>query len=178
MIARIIDWWREISLPMSHHRRIRAARRTLDLLNGWLRQDGDHAAPRVFGYLRKVDPLVFEELVIEAFRRAGVRVQRGHRYSGDGGVDGHVRYAGHWCPVQMKRYQSAINPGHVHDFSRIVERTRAPRGYFVHCGRTGDASWEARGSAVQMISGHRLIALLQGRLQPAWRITSAGSKIP
>jgi len=177
VIARIIDWWREISLPMSHHRRIRAARRTLDLLNGWLRQDGDHAAPRVFGYLRKVDPLVFEELVIEAFRRAGVRIQRNRRYSGDGGVDGHVLHAGRWCPIQCKRYQSAINPAHVADFSRIVERSRAPCGYFVHTGRTGDASWEARVVAVQMISGHRLITLLHGRLQPAWRIASAGSKI-
>ena len=163
MLTGLIDWFRERSLPRSHRRRIRAARRTLDLLNGWLRQDGKRAAPRVFGYLRKIDPLAFEELVLEAFRRSGVRVKRGRRYSGDGGVDGHVLHAGRWCPVQCKRYKSAINPEHVHDFSCIVEHTRAGRGYFVHCGRTGDASWEARSTAVQMISGHRLIDLLRGR---------------
>ena len=164
MITGLIDWFRERSLPRSHRRRIRAARRTLNLLAGWLQKDGEQAAPRVFGYLRKIDPLVFEELALDAFRRAGVRVKRGRRYSGDGGVDGHVRYAGRWCPIQCKRYQSAINPAQVRDFSRVVERSRAPRGYFVHTGRTGDASWEARGSAVRMISGHRLIDLLQGNL--------------
>ena len=164
MITGLIDWFRERSLPRSHRRRIRAARRTLALLTGWLQTDRDQAAPRIFGYLRKIDPLVFEELALEAFRRAGVRVKRGRRYSGDGGVDGHILHSGRWCPVQCKRYQSAINPSHVHDFSRVVERLRAPRGYFVHCGRTGDASWEARGSSVHMISGQRLICLLQGNL--------------
>ena len=164
MITGLIDWWRERSLPRSHRRRIRAARRTLNLLAGWLRQDGEQAAPRIFGYLRKIDPLAFEELVLEAFCCAGVRIKRSRRYSRDGGVDGHVRYAGRWCPVQMKRYRGHINPVHVHDFSRVVERLRAPRGYFIHCGRTGDASWEARGSGVQIISGQRLICLLQGNL--------------
>ncbi len=162
MFAGLIDWWRERSLPRGHHRRIRAARRTLDLLNGWLRQDAD-AAPRCFAYLRKIDPLAFEELILEAFRRTGIRVKRGRRYSGDGGVDGHVRRDGRWCPIQCKRYKSAINPAHVTDFSRIVERSRAPRGYFIHTGRTGDASWSARGSDVQMISGQRLIDLLLGQ---------------
>lgn len=164
MLTGLIDWLRERSLPRSHRRRIRAARRTLNLLTGWLKKDGEQAAPRIFGYLRKIDPLTFEELALEAFRRSGVHVKRGRRYSGDGGVDGHVLHAGRWCPIQCKRYQSAINAAHVQNFSRIVDRSRAPRGYFVHTGRTGDVSWEARSAAVRMISGHRLIDLLQGNL--------------
>ncbi len=164
MLTGVIDWFRERSLPRSHRRRIRAARRTLALLTDWLRQDGDRAAPRVFGYLRKIDPLAFEELALEAFRRAGVRVKRGRRYSGDGGVDGHVLHNAKWCPIQCKRYRNHIDPDHVRAFTRIVERSHVPRGYFIHTGRTGDASWEARGSAVRMISGHRLIDLLRGQV--------------
>lgn len=36
-------------------------------------------------YLRKINPYVFEELLLLAFERRGMRVIRNSRYSGDGG---------------------------------------------------------------------------------------------
>lgn len=55
----VIDWWREVTLPRSHKRRIKSARRVLAKIRPW-------EPARVFGYLRKIDPLAFEELTLEA----------------------------------------------------------------------------------------------------------------
>ncbi len=37
-------------------------------------------------YLRKIDPFVFEELLLEGFERRGFEVIRNRRYTGDGGL--------------------------------------------------------------------------------------------
>ena len=152
----VLDWWRERHLPRGHRRRIRAARRVLARIDGW-------ESPRIFGYLRKIDPLAFEELTLEAFARSGYRIKRGRRYSGDGGIDGHVWLDGRWTPIQCKRYSSAINPAHVADFAAIVRR-HGGTGFFVHTGRTGPQSRkENDGTTFTFISGQRLIDLVQGR---------------
>jgi restriction system protein len=150
----VVDWWREAHLPRSHKRRIRAARRVLAKIADW-------EAPRIFGYLRKIDPLAFEELTLEAFARSGYRIRRGRRYSGDGGIDGHVWIAGHWVPIQCKRYRNAINPAHVADFAALVRR-HGGRGFFVHTGRTGPQSRQ-EADGVMFISGQRLIELVTAR---------------
>ena len=147
----IVDRGREWTLPSSHKRRIRAARRALARINGW-------EAPRVFGYLRKIDPLAFEELTLEAFRRAGHRIKRGRRYSGDDGIDGHVWMDGRWVPIQCKRYSSAINPAHVQAFASLAF---PGRGFFVHTGRTGPAA-RANAQGIEIISGQKLIDLIKG----------------
>ena len=153
----VVDWWRERHLPRSHRRRIRAARRVLAKIGDW-------GAPRIFGYLRKIDPLAFEELVLEAFARSGHRIKRGRRYSGDGGIDGHVWLDGRWAPIQCKRYSSAINPAHVADFAALVRRQGGSGGFFVHTGRTGPQSRkENDGTVFTFVSGQRLIDLVQGR---------------
>ena len=152
----VVDWLRERHLPRSHRRRIRSARRVLAKISDW-------EAPRVFGYLRKIDPLAFEELTLEAFARSGHRIKRGRRYSGDGGIDGHVWLDGRWTPIQCKRYSSAINPAHVAAFAALVRR-HGGTGFFVHTGRTGPQSRkEADGTTFVFISGQRLIDLVQGR---------------
>lgn len=150
----VVDWWRDAHLPRSHRSRIRAARRVLARIAGW-------EAPRIFGYLRKIDPLSFEELTLEGFARAGYRIKRGRRYSGDGGIDGHVWLDGVWAPVQCKRYSAHINPTHVADFSVLVQR-HGGRGFFVHTGRTGPQSRQ-EAAGVTFISGRRLIDLVTAR---------------
>ena len=150
-------------LPRSHRRRIRSARRTLRKVRPWLAEPAGPA--RMFGYLRKIDALAFEELTLQAFVDMGWHVRRGTRYSGDGGIDGHVRMPGdlYWTAIQCKRYSSAINPAHVRDFARLIY---PHRGFFVHTGRTGGASWDARrGSGVVVVSGEKLVALIDGRFE-------------
>lgn len=150
-------------LPRSHRRRIRSARRVLKKVRPWLTEP--NGAARLFGYLRKIDPFSFEELVLQSFVDMGWHVRRGTRYSGDGGIDGHVRVPGdpYWAAIQCKRYRNSIDPTHVADFAHLIY---PHLGFFVHTGRTGAASWDARrGSGVVVVSGEKLVALIDGRFE-------------
>ncbi len=116
-------------------------------------------------YLRKINPYVFEELLLLAFERRGMRVIRNSRYSGDGGLDGQVLIDGERWLIQAKRYGRTIRPSHIDDFGELLRREGC-RGFFVHTGRTGPAS-RARLSLwpdIELISGQRLLKLLNGRL--------------
>lgn len=161
-LGRLQEW----GLPRGHRRRIRQSRRVLRTLRPGLADP--QGAPRVFGYLRKIDPLTFEELVLESFRRMGYPIRRNRRYTGDGGVDGRVKIARRWMPIQCKRYTQSLSPAHVEDFGALVSqigwRSRG-QGFFIHTGRTGPLSRQtvriAQGQIV-MVSGDRLITLLRG----------------
>ncbi|WP_205569712.1 restriction endonuclease [Rahnella aceris] len=114
-------------------------------------------------YLRKINPYVFEEMLMTAFARQGCRIKRNARYSGDGGVDGQVWINGQRWLIQAKLYSSCISSGHVLDFGALVRQERC-RGFFVHTGRTGEVSREALRAVpdVSLISGNRLLKLLSG----------------
>lgn len=144
-----------------HRRRIRQSRRVLTTLRGF---KGPNAEAQTFAYLRKIDPFVFEEVVLSALEDAGAFVIRNRHYTGDGGVDG--RY---WLPwaglrtiaVQAKRYDSAVSPGQVREFCSLVRREGHAGGLFAHCGRSGPLTYEAlRGQPVQLVSGARMLSLL------------------
>lgn len=152
---------RRFRAPVTHRWRRRQAHRMCTELHG---RDRDQPRGLIYARLRAMDPLAFEELVIEAFVRRGHRVVRSARYSGDGGVDGEVVIDGERILLQMKRYRSAIRPEHVRDFSGLC-RSRRALGLFVHAGRTGDASRAAVADAshVEIVSGNKLIDLLTGR---------------
>lgn len=114
-------------------------------------------------YLRKINPYVFEEMVLTALERRGFPVRRNPRYSGDGGMDGQF-WVGHqrWI-VQAKRFSSAVRPEHVREFGELARRERC-KGLFIHTGRTGQISIEAFQSypEILLVSGTSLLQLLSG----------------
>lgn len=117
---------------------------------------------RALGYLRKIDPLAFEELILTAIEDDNVQVRRNLRYSGDGGLDGEVTYRGARVLIQAKRYGAHIQRAHVAAFASLCALEDAV-GLFVHTGRTGEASRGAitdAGGRVLIVSGHRLIEFL------------------
>ena len=123
---------------------------------------------RAFSFLRRISPYVFEELVLDAFERAGCRVQRNRRYSGDGGVDGRFSLHGEMYLVQCKRYRKYINPQHVSDFSKLCVQ-QGKKGVFVHTGKTGKMArsvLKEQYGCVQIVSGKRLLSLLSGTPLP------------
>lgn len=110
--------------------------------------------------LRKVNPFVFEEMVLSAIKKQGHQITRNKRYTGDGGIDGRCVINGVPYLIQAKRYSTHINPAHVQDFARICQR-RKTKGLFVHTGKTGAKSRNlARDHKIEMISGQRLLNLL------------------
>jgi len=130
----------------------------------------------VFGILRKIDPFVFEELLLLCFKGQGYRVAKRGGYSGDGGVDGEIYdKENKYFLIQAKRYKSAINPAHVAEFAQVIKQKNAAGGFFVHTGRTGPKSYQHTSTTLKMISGKKLLELLQVKL-PATKNPNPQSK--
>ena len=120
-------------------------------------------AGQILTYLRKIDPFVFEEMLLNAFEACGYKVIRNKRYTGDGGIDGQVIYEGKRIPVQAKRYAHHINKAHMVAFTEVTHKRRAPFGLFIHTGQTGKGSYEVatQDTPILIISGDRLIRLIK-----------------
>jgi restriction system protein len=156
--SRLVNYVRLYRKP-EHRRRIEASRRVLRTLRR-IAQPG--AGAKFFRYVRQIDALTFEELVLTALEDAGYLVLRHRRYSGDGGIDGafwHPRFG--WYAIQAKRYCSHIDRQDVRDFSRTIREAKFDGGVFVHCGRSGAGVYEIlRESKVVLLSGERLLSLI------------------
>jgi restriction system protein len=118
-------------------------------------------------YLRKINPYVFEELLLMAFERQGYAVIRNASYSGDGGLDGQVIIGDKKYFIQAKRYGRTITPSHIQDFGALLLKSRC-EGFFIHTGRTGHLSRALlqNHTHVHLVSGQRLLDLLAGK--PCW----------
>uniref|UniRef100_UPI0035C665FA restriction endonuclease n=1 Tax=Serratia quinivorans TaxID=137545 RepID=UPI0035C665FA len=118
-------------------------------------------------YLRKINPYVFEELLLLACERQGHPVKRNASYSGDGGLDGQVIIDGKKYFIQAKRYGRTITPSHIQDFGALLLKSRC-EGFFIHTGRTGHLSRALlqNHTHVHLVSGQRLLDLLAGK--PRW----------
>lgn len=133
---------------------------TFTLLEKFQSFPPESRGPKILAYLRKIDPYVFEELLLTAFQNKGFKIQRGMRYSGDGGVDGQVSKDDINYLIQAKRYRGYVNKDHVKQFILLVNQRKSP-GLFIHTGRTGKGVRElVYGTNVQIISGSKLIQLL------------------
>lgn len=67
-------------------------------------------------YLRKINPYVFEELLLLALKQQGMMVIHNPCDSGDGGPDGQVMINGERWLIQAKRYGRTIRPAHIDAF--------------------------------------------------------------
>ncbi|HHK8230822.1 TPA: restriction endonuclease [Serratia marcescens] len=115
-------------------------------------------------YLRKINPYVFEELLLLACERQGHPVKRNSSYSGDGGLDGQVIIDGKQYFIQAKRYGRTITPSHIQDFGALLLKSQC-EGFFIHTGRTGHLSRTLlqNHTHVHLVSGQRLLDLLAGK---------------
>lgn len=161
-------WNRLRFLRGNHQRNIASARRVLARIATF------DSAGAVLAYLRKIDPDVFEELVLELFEREGVPVLRNRSYSGDHGIDGHL-----WLPgtglvlVQCKRYRAHIDRAHVADFARVMASRARQYGVFVHTGRTGEAAYAEAAGRIRFLSGFVLAEIASGQASSSRWLTDA-----
>ncbi|ENI8091237.1 restriction endonuclease [Salmonella enterica] len=153
---------RTASARTRRHRRYRETAQRVLMRLPELSSDGAR-----LNYLRKINPYVFEELLLLALEKQGLDVIRNHSYSGDGGLDGQVFIDGKRWLIQAKRYSRSISPQHIREFGELLAREGCC-GFFIHTGRTGRKSvndlqcWRT----MQLVSGQRLLNLLAGR--PGW----------
>lgn len=140
-----------------HHRNIVASHRRLTKLEEIGREGG---IPAQLAYLRKVDPYVFEEMILTAIERKTHGIKRNSSYSGDGGLDGEFSLKGEKVLIQAKRYKDCISTQHVRDFMSLCE-SKGVRGIFVHTGKTPKPAFElVSKTRVEILSGQKLIRLL------------------
>ena len=148
-----------------HSFQIQRSYSVLDRLSD-LVEKGDYRA--AFGLLRKTDAYVFEECVLSAFERSGAIVYRSIRYSGDGGVDGKVRYGKQVYLIQSKRYTHHIRKSDVQRHARLCDKHRC-KGLFVHTGKTGKGTRHvAAEGPVKIVSGKVLVDVLSGHSPAVW----------
>ena len=123
-------------------------------------------------YLRQIDPLAFEEVVMSALDDAGLLGLRNRSYTGDGGIDGVVwNPRSGWLAVQVKRYRAHICHGHLREFDDAILRAKFDGGVFVHTGRSGAGAYAfLRDSGIILLSGERLITLVLRRELVHWRL--------
>lgn len=153
----LLNFFTNFNLPREHKWNIKQSKKIIKTIKRISQEENGIA--KSIGYLKKIDPYVFEELVLTAYQNKGHRIKRGRSYSGDGGFDGHVQFDKIWYGVQCKRYKGSINPAHVKEFVQITEY-----GIFVHTGRTGETSKEATvGTNIKFISGQKLIDLITNK---------------
>lgn len=143
-----------------HKRYVKTSRAVLKKISSI---QGPGADAKAISYLKKVNPYVFEELILTALENQGADIQRNASYSDDGGIDGRFTYQGKQFAIQAKRYKDHINKQHVARFTSIANRYDG--GVFVHTGKTGAGAWQTLPRNIQMISGNRLLDLLLRRKQ-------------
>ena len=127
----------KIKRQAKHQSRYRAAKKVYRKINQIYAQGNESKTMWILSYLRKIDPFVFEELILYSMKRKGFKVWRNRRYTGDGGIDGRVRYNGEKFLIQAKRYSEHIKLSHVENFIKVCRKEKK-RGFFIHTGKTGE----------------------------------------
>lgn len=130
----------------------------------WRKIQKAESPQAVFNIVRRTHPFAFEMLVIIALKEKGVKAWHGRKFTGDGGVDGYAKIDGLMYYIQDKRYVSGINADHIYNFN-ILCRQHNVYGLFVHTGTTGTKARAINSDArVKIISGEKLLALLDRRV--------------
>lgn len=122
----------------------------------------------MLSYLRKINPFVFEELILYCFKKEGYKVYYNKRYTGDGGIDGKVKINGKVRLIQDKRYTGYVNKEHIRKFNELC-LNKNTYGYFIHTGKTGEGiqAVQSEFPAITVISGKNLIDFIYGKYIPA-----------
>jgi restriction system protein len=154
-------------LKKNHRQNIQAATQTLMQLREQTRSlESDQALKIVIGSLRRIDPFMFEELLLHCFQEQGWRVARNERYTGDDGIDGRIYRDEKLFFVQAKRYSGHIDAAHLREFEAVIQQYGAAGGYFIHTGRTGETARRVvrlKGSKVILLSGMKVVDFVLGR---------------
>lgn len=124
-----------------------------------------HYEGKIINYLRKINPYVFEEMILTVIEEHNIRVFRNTAYSGDGGIDGIFKIKQGKVLIQCKRYGKYINAKDVQDLSLKVKNDNYFMGIFVHTGKTGD---KAKNITMQeknviFLSGSNLVNVIVGK---------------
>ncbi len=94
--------------------------------------------PEAIAILRKMNPYAFEELLLTCCYEQEWEIEPGFKYTGDGGLDGHVTIAGKLYLIGANHYSGYIKPKHIRNFCQAIVREEAVGEFFMTSGKTGE----------------------------------------
>lgn len=121
---------------------------------------------KVINYLRKIDPYVFEELILSIIEESDILIFRNKSYSGDGGIDGIFKFKGRKAVIQCKRYGNYIKKRDVEELLQQIVNKKYILGLFVHTGKTGEQNklLAIHNPKLIIISGSLLVDWIIGKV--------------
>lgn len=143
-----------------------------------------HVRERQNDQLANLDPLEFERVMANYYRRQGYEVEEcgtgGTGRGFDGGIDLKLRRAGEYVVVQCKRhnaYQLTHNP--VHELLGVAGTEGADRCILVNTGEFTRYAWEvaAKNPKLQLIDGSELRRMLPELACPVERTMAPAMEI-
>ena len=162
-----IKWfYKKYFIKKSHKWRRKSSVKALEKIKSF-----EHEG-QIINYLRKIEPFVVEELILDALnQREDIEIFRNRRYTGDKGVDGRFnllinenqKTSKQKCIIQVKRYSSYINIKHIMEFKEQIINENANLGIFVHTGKTSSniKNLIQTYERIKIISGTNLIKLIK-----------------
>lgn len=158
----IVVYFSFLIRPESRHRRyVKKSMSVIKTVNSIV------SPPKKITYLRKINPYVFEELILSCLDAQGNKIFRNTKYSRDGGIDGVVIIESCKYLIQAKRYNGYVSKRDIENFDRLCRKKKC-KGLFVHTGRTGkEVLRSCRTSNIDIVSGSRLLNLISGSFSPA-----------
>jgi restriction system protein len=155
VIASLTLRWQKNAGTRRHRRYQASAARALQFL-ATLPRDSQR-----INYLRKINPHVFEELMLLVLVRQGFTVVRNVAYRRNGGNDSQVIIDGEYWLIQARRYFRTVSQSHVSEFDCLLFQ-RSRRGLFIHTGLINNDICNAS-KRLHIINGQNLLAILSGQ---------------
>ena len=120
--------------------------------------------PVAIATLRRLDPFVFEELLLTCCKDQGWKIERNFRYTNDGGIDGRILISNNLYLIQAKRYKGYISLQHIQLFHQAIKSEKAAGGFFIHSGKTGAISKQLLDELqINLVSGQKLVDFVLGK---------------
>lgn len=155
LLALVSTYYQATTKRRRHKRKQKTAHRVIAKLNTF------PDFPRKIAYLRKIDPFVFEELLLHSFEAQGFKVVRNRSYTGDGGIDGVFYLNEEKFLIQAKRYKGLVSTNHIHTINAMAVN-QGCYAVFCHTGKTPKTTLDfyRKHDSTLIISGEKLLNLI------------------
>lgn len=108
--------------------------------------------------IRKINPYLFEEIIIHLFIRQNYKLVFKNQYSRDGGVDGKIKkWWGRKYIIQTKRHKGYLRMTDIDNFLLTMEKHKVKYGFFIHTGLVSNKIIKQIPRNITLLYGKKLV---------------------